>query len=109
MYDVVSEAVDRARQGSGPTLIEASTFRMHGHAEGIEKVFGKAATEDEFEVWRARDPILRLRLRLEEARVDPSKLSAIEDAAMAEMEAAVEFAKASPIPEAESAFEDMWS
>ena len=58
MYAVVSEAVERARNGEGPTLIEAYTYRLGAHTTSDDpSVYRK---DDEVEVWRKKDPIDRL-------------------------------------------------
>jgi pyruvate dehydrogenase E1 component alpha subunit len=109
VHSAMTAAVDRARSGGGPTLIEAMTFRMREHSEGLDMVFGKAATPEEAAQWQARDPIARLRIELESAGVDPAELAAMEEAAAEEMAAALAFAKASPPPAPTTAFEDMWA
>jgi len=58
VYKVVSEALDRARQGLGPTLIEAYTYRMTDHTTSDDAT--RYRSEEEVAVWRTRDPILRL-------------------------------------------------
>lgn len=85
----VGEAVDRARSGEGPTLIEAETYRWFGHYAG-----DKAAYRDEKEVesGRAGDPLVRARTALAEAEADAADAEVEE-----EIGAALEFALASPV------------
>jgi TPP-dependent pyruvate/acetoin dehydrogenase alpha subunit len=85
----VGAAVERARSGAGPTLIEAETYRWFGHYAG-----DKAAYRDEQEVesGRAGDPLLRSR-----AELDPAEAEAAEAEAEEEIAAALEFALASPV------------
>jgi TPP-dependent pyruvate/acetoin dehydrogenase alpha subunit len=85
----VAAAVERARAGDGPTLIEAQTFRWFGHYAG-----DKAAYRDEAEVeeGKAGDPLLRAR-----AALDPAAADAAEAEVEEEIAAALEFALASPI------------
>ena len=66
VHAAVQEAVQRARAGLGPTLIEAETFRMRGHYAADAAPY---RSPDEVEEWRSRDPILRLEARLAAAGV----------------------------------------
>lgn len=86
---VVAAAVDRARAGDGPTLIEAETYRWFGHYAG-----DKAAYRDEAEVesGRAEDPLIRAR-----AALDPADADAADAAVEEQIAAALEFALASPV------------
>jgi pyruvate dehydrogenase E1 component alpha subunit len=61
VYEVTQEAVKRAREGEGPTLIECKTYRWRGHFEGDPTPY---RTEEEVEAWMERGPIKRLRERL---------------------------------------------
>ena len=108
VHTAATTAIARARAGDGPTLIEATTFRMHEHAQGLEMIVGRLRAEEELEAWRARDPIERLRATLEERGVDAGMIDSLDETITAEVEAAVEFALASPAPAPEAAFEDMW-
>jgi pyruvate dehydrogenase E1 component alpha subunit len=103
---VVSEAVERARAGDGPTLVEAKTYRHRGHYEGD---MGTYRPPDEVAEWMARDPILTFGARLvAEHGVGQADL----DAAAAEVERTLEeaaaFADASPHPAPEEALEDVY-
>ena len=109
MYTATQTAVERARAGDGPTLIEAVTFRIHNHSEGLEAIIGQVRDLDEIERWRARDPVVSHRQNLEEAGVDASVLDGLEQSIEAEVEAAVEFARNSPYPEPEEAYADVWA
>ncbi|MDP6494106.1 MAG: thiamine pyrophosphate-dependent dehydrogenase E1 component subunit alpha, partial [Dehalococcoidia bacterium] len=61
MYEAVKEAVDRARAGQGPSLIEGKTYRYHDHSEGIRRIGAldrdPYRTDEEMEYWMGRDPI----------------------------------------------------
>ena len=115
VYDVVSEAVERARSGGGPTLVESLVYRLSAHGNIIAPpgvplhypeheaitVFGN---KEEYEAALRGDPVPRFRARLVTERVVSSEQAdAIAEAARAEMEAAVEFGLASPFPAAEEA------
>ena len=96
MYQTAKEAVGRARAGDGPTLIEAMTFRMLGHLFGADFSYvPKAMTEAGI----ANDPVPRFRTRLLEMQVAEADLVALEAKIEAEIDAAVEFAFASPFPD----------
>jgi acetoin:2,6-dichlorophenolindophenol oxidoreductase subunit alpha len=96
VYAASREAVARARAGEGPTLIEAKTFRFHGH------VFGDADAymdKGEKEAAMARDPVPRFRAWLLEGGVAESELAALEAAIDQEIDEAVAFALESPVPD----------
>jgi pyruvate dehydrogenase E1 component alpha subunit len=97
MFEAALEARERAISGGGPTLIEAMTMRMHGHAAHDDM---KYVPREQVEEWRARDPIERQEARLVELGIDVGSLRA---AVTAEIEAATEEALASPMPDPASA------
>lgn len=104
VYGVTFAAVERARAGAGPTLIEAKTYRYHHHSEG--PLYDHIAYRDAQELaqWQARDPLRLMRAQLlEQAGVAEAELEALEAAAGAEVDAALRFAQASPWPEAAQA------
>ncbi len=97
VYAVVQEAVDRARRGEGPTLIEAKTMRMLGHAihDGAEYVPRELLAE-----WELRDPVKRYRQRLLDAGItDETELAEIAQRVEVEIADAVAYAEASPLPD----------
>jgi pyruvate dehydrogenase E1 component alpha subunit len=96
VHRAAAAAVARARRGDGPTLIECKTYRYRGHSRGDP---GGYRTPDEHRQWQARDPIEKLRRRLEDDLAVPAgSLAEIERQAQARVEAAVAFALASPDP-----------
>ena len=98
--EVVGEAVARARAGGGPTLIESKTYRFVGHHEG-DPPSGTYRTLDEVEQWKLRDPLVLVeRFLLDEGGISESDIQAIRDRVAAVVDDAVEFARASPWPEA---------
>ena len=104
---VTSEAVARARAGEGPTLIEAKSYRVTPHSAATKT---DLRPPDELDAWRARDPILRFSRHLaEEHGVEPARLEQLEEQARRDVEEAVEFALASPRPEAAAALEDVYA
>ena len=107
VVEAVGEAVARARRGEGPSLVEAQTIRWLGHYEGDPQLYrGK----DEVAEGRSRDPVGRLRQVLEERNLlDAAHAVRIEAAVKGEIDDAVAFAEASPLPDARAAFEDLFA
>lgn len=98
IHAAAAEAVARARQGTGPTLLECRTYRTRAHAEGMPEVGYRA--REEVDAWKQRDPIKRHRLYLlAEGCAEAAELDAMEQAARDQAVAAIEFAKASPWPD----------
>jgi len=96
VYLVVREAVDRARKGQQPSLIEARTFRMRGHYEGDP---GKYRSEEEIEAWRKKDPLQTYQQRLlDEKIIDNKKVAAVEKRVHSLIDEAISFAMESPEP-----------
>jgi TPP-dependent pyruvate/acetoin dehydrogenase alpha subunit len=93
MFEATHEARQRALSGDGPTMIEAVTMRMHGHAAHDDM---KYVPKEMVEEWRKRDPIERQERRLREIGVDVEQ---VESEVAAEVDAAVQEALASPMPD----------
>ena len=93
----VRSAAERARSGSGPTLVEAMTYRFCGHMPGDPEVY---RTKDEVQRWRERDPIRLFRAEIARAGVVDSDLAACEDAVSAALDAAEGAALEAPLPDA---------
>ncbi len=109
VYDAVRSAVDRARAGQGPSLVEVMTYRFNEHSEGLRLAvdYRNAA---EKESWLKRDPIKLFRSHLlENGIADEITLDAIDADIKAEVEAAVAFADESPFPELSVAFKDIYT
>jgi pyruvate dehydrogenase E1 component alpha subunit len=105
---VVREAVETARSGGGPTLIEAVTYRIGPHTTADDP--GRYRDDTETEEWRERDPLTRVRLLLERAGGWTSEWQAeMEDVAARRIEEAVEEAEALPQPTAEEMFRRMYA
>jgi pyruvate dehydrogenase E1 component alpha subunit len=101
VYEATKLAVERARSGAGPTLIEGKTYRQRGHYEGDPMVYRTKAEMDE---WKGRDPVVAFRARLlEEARLPQSDILAVERDVQAMLDEAVSYAAASPKPAPETA------
>jgi len=108
VWRVAGTAVERARNGEGPTLIEARTYRWRGHVE-TEASFlsGKYREEDEIERWRSRDPLQRLHASLLADGVGQTDLEAIAARVDAIVERSFTLAAADPLPAGTSAFAHM--
>lgn len=103
VYEAVKTAVDRARAGDGPSLVETRTYRYENHAVGLPMEAYREKAE--IEEWREnRDPLALFRDRVEEFGLELSELDSIDEQIAEEVNAAVDFAKASPEPDPEEAF-----
>jgi len=113
VYETASEAVERARAGHGPTLIEAMTYRWYGHFYGEEALIGTYSyrTDDEVADWKTnRDPVRLTRQRvLDQGLASAEELDAIDEAIDAEMDRAATFAQESPQPPAEQALDFVYA
>jgi pyruvate dehydrogenase E1 component alpha subunit len=103
------EAVARGRAGDGPTLIEAMTYRWHGHNEGEEAFAGDYRPQAEQDLWRARQPIAAFRRLLPAAGAQEADLDAVDAEETAAVEAALAFAEASPFPDPEEALHALFA
>lgn len=101
------EAVNRARRGEGPTLLEYKTYRYAGHSRGDP---GRYRLKEEIEHWRKNDPIPRFRaLLLRDHGLEEEQLQQIERDCQSEVEDSVAFARSSPDPSPEACFERVYS
>ncbi|HSJ26717.1 MAG TPA: thiamine pyrophosphate-dependent dehydrogenase E1 component subunit alpha, partial [Acidimicrobiia bacterium] len=107
VYEVMGEAIGRARRGEGPSLIEVKTDRLWGHFEGDADAY----RSDEFKAeMAARDPLRTYAERLtEEGILDEADIASIQQAMYDEVEEALKFAMESPYPQPESAMEDVFA
>lgn len=103
IYGVAGEAVKRARNGGGPTLIELETFRLTGHFTGDPETYRPSGEKDAL---FARDALPAMRARLIEAGLaTKNEIDALEKAAAEEIAEAIAFARASPEPAPEDAMD----
>lgn len=101
--EVVGEAVKRARQGKGPSLIECKTYRFEGHWVGDPIVY---RSKEELNEWKKKDPILNFKKHLLERNIlNKEEQDRIALQAQEEIKEAVEFAKKSPFPNTSDAKE----
>jgi TPP-dependent pyruvate/acetoin dehydrogenase alpha subunit len=96
VYSAACEAVERARSGGGPTLLECQTYRHFGHSKSDP---AKYRPPEEVERWLARDPLEVAKAKLQEIGAGEAEIQAVEDEARARMERAIEAALAAPYPD----------
>ncbi len=107
VYEATHEAVERARQGGGPTFIEAMTYRLVGHMVGDNEPY---RTQEEVKAWRARDPLTAFPARLiHDYGVPESEIEACEASVQSVLEDAVRFAQESPWPSVEHIAEGVFA
>jgi len=106
-YQAAREAVDRARTGDGPTLIEVKTYRRKGHAEHDDQRY---VPPEELEAWEARDPVERYeRWLVAEGHATEDHFERIETKVKEKLDAAVDEAEAAPMPDPGTVLDDVWS
>jgi acetoin:2,6-dichlorophenolindophenol oxidoreductase subunit alpha len=96
VYEAALEAIQNARAGDGPTLIEAKTYRYMGHSRGDP---GNYRADDELLQWQSRDPIARFGQYLVDAGIEQDQLEAIQKQISGEVEESVRFAIEAPEPD----------
>lgn len=107
VYQAAQEAVERARRGEGPTLIECITYRNYGHFEGDAQTYKK--DEDKKTHESEKDAIVQFKQYiLEQKLLSSDELTAIENAVEQAIEAAVKFSEESPYPEAAELLTDVY-
>jgi TPP-dependent pyruvate/acetoin dehydrogenase alpha subunit len=107
VYEATKVAVERARAGKGPTLIECKTYRHKGHSRVDPATY---RPKEEVGEWLKRDPIVRFRTRLFEMQaLTQEEAKKVEGEVVATVEAAVKFAIESPYPVPEEALEDIYA
>lgn len=107
VYEATAEAVRRARQGKGPSLIECKTYRQRGHFEGDPCNYREDA---EFKEWKEKDPIPRLEKKLMEmGLLTNRKIEEIKNAHKKELVDAEQFAEESPFPDPSELTEDVYT
>jgi TPP-dependent pyruvate/acetoin dehydrogenase alpha subunit len=109
VYAAVRGAVDRARAGGGPSLVEAKTYRFEGHHQGdVRQAIYKK--DDEIAAWKARDPLPRFRATLlEDGLAEEAQLASVEAAVETAIEEAIAFGKQSPEPSLEELNENVYA
>jgi pyruvate dehydrogenase E1 component alpha subunit len=105
-YAVLCEAIARVREERSPVLVEAVTYRFRGHSMADPEQY---RSKEEVAHWRERDPIPAFgRLLVADGVIDEAELAKIDTQAIERVDAAVEFAEASPFPAPESLYDDVY-
>lgn len=107
VYEAINEAIKRARNGNGPTLIECKTYRIRGHFEGDPQLY---RSKEEVEEWKRNDPIIRVEKYISENKIaSEEKLKGIQKDINEELDEAVEFAEESKDPDEKRVAEDVYT
>jgi pyruvate dehydrogenase E1 component alpha subunit len=108
VYAAALEAVERARTGGGPTLLEAETYRIGAHSSSDDPT--RYRDPQEVEQWKGRDPVARMRSRMIDAgQWDSAREEALRAQLLSEVNAAIEEAEKMPPPALDSLFEDVYA
>ena len=105
VHEAAQEAVQKARDGGGPSLLECKTYRFLGHSRG-DPAYGPYRTKEELESWKKRDPLLVLIQRSGLSTKDTEEIDKEVDEVI---RAAARYAEESPPPELRSALEDIYA
>ncbi len=107
VYEAASEAVERARAGGGPTLVECVTYRWKGHSKSDQELY---RTKEEVQAWKEKDPIPRFReLLVANGVISSEEATSIEETASRVIAEALEFAQASPEPAVDTILEGVYA
>ena len=106
VYEAAGRAIDRARAGGGPTMLECKTYRLCGHSRSDPRTY---RTKEEEQEWATRDPLLLMIAHLKAAGLATDEsLAQVEKEVIEAIDDAVAFAESSPSPEPEEALEDVF-
>jgi len=106
VYEVAKEAVDRARRGEGPSLIEVKVYRFRGHFEGDPQLY---RSKKDLEEAKVKDPIKKLEKQLIDREIiKEEELKKMQDEIEMEIEETIEFARQSPYPEPQEALKNVF-
>jgi pyruvate dehydrogenase E1 component alpha subunit len=107
VYEAAAEAINRAREGRGPSLIECKTYRHRGHFEGDPCTY---RNDEELQEWKEKDPIPRLEQKLIEMEIlTDSKIQEIKSTLQKDVALAEQFAEESAFPDASELTEDVYT
>jgi pyruvate dehydrogenase E1 component alpha subunit len=106
VYRASQEAVQRARRGEGPTLLECKTYRFRPHYP----IFAEDRPDEEIQKWLARDPITILGLQLKkQGHLDEAAMAAMEQAILQELADALAEAEAAAMPDPQEVFANLYA
>ena len=109
VYEAAQEAIERARKGEGPTLIECKTYRWQGHHVGDPATYRQRKSETEKEDWMKKCPVANLKKEVLKAGIaTEEEFAKVEAKAEDEIQKAVKFAVESEYPAAEEAYTDVF-
>jgi pyruvate dehydrogenase E1 component alpha subunit len=106
VYRTAQRALELARRGGGPSLIEAETYRHGGHSRADP---GKYRPDEEVQAWLAKDPLPRYRARLLQMGIGEAEVQRIDDETKTAIDQATEIARNAPPPPLEIASQDVWA
>ena len=107
MYEATQRVAARVRNGEGPALLEALTFRFRGHSMADPELY---RSKEETQRWRDLDPITTFRQRLQEdGQIDAATVQALEEEVEGVVDEATRFAEESPKPNPETLYDDVYS
>jgi TPP-dependent pyruvate/acetoin dehydrogenase alpha subunit len=110
VYEVTGKAVERARAGKGPSLVEFKTYRWRGHHEGDPNQGKRYRTMEEIQAWVKKCPIKRFEEKLVSEKVlTAPKLKKMWEDVQKEIDDSVEYANQSPFPQPEDMYEDVYA
>ncbi|MEJ8777964.1 thiamine pyrophosphate-dependent dehydrogenase E1 component subunit alpha [Pseudogracilibacillus sp. ICA-222130] len=105
--ETMERAVERARNGAGPTFIEAKTYRFKGHSKSDKQLY---RMEEEVEAYKKRDPLIQLEQKLLHVAIEAAgRIKAIHHTVQKEVDAATEFATASDEPGIDELYKDVYA
>jgi len=108
VHEAAGEAIERARKGKGPTLLECKTYRFYDHV-GVRGMGLTYRTDEELEAWKKRDAISNFEDQLVKMKVTTrKKLENVLVKVNAEINAGIQFAEESPFPSPEDLLEDVY-
>jgi pyruvate dehydrogenase E1 component alpha subunit len=109
VYEAAVVAVERARAGDGPTLLECKTYRWGAHTERADQPDFRP--KEEIEAWKKKDPIAHLvrHLQSQQGQLSEQEWQKMDSEILDIIESAVDFAKASPFPAPESALDNVFA
>lgn len=109
VYEAAGEAIDRARKGQGPTLLECKTYRFYDHV-GVRGMGLSYRTDEELAQWRQRDPVGIFETALIKQKILTEKQATdTKERVQAEVDEGIRFAESSPFPDPETLLEDVYS
>jgi pyruvate dehydrogenase E1 component alpha subunit len=107
VYEAARKAVEMARSGEGPILLECVTYRWKGHSKSDQELY---RTKEELQAWKKKDPIARFRkLLVSEGVITKEEVATIEEEANRTIAAALEYAQSSPEPDVDTILEGVYA